>query len=121
MFEISKEFRFSASHQLHGLSDGHPCSRVHGHNYVVVVNLESKVLDNNGFVKDYGELKPIKEYIDTFLDHRHLNDIFEFNPTAENIAKMLFKTFKYGENYGYSQLTAVEVKETEKTKAIYYE
>lgn len=121
MYTISKEFQFSASHQLHGLEEGHPCGRVHGHNYVVIVELESKELDERGFVKDYGDLKPIKEYIDNILDHRHLNDILPFNPTAENLAKHLYKTFKYGENYKYSQLSGVAVKETPKTEAVYYE
>src|SRR5215468_9371730 len=34
-YTISKFFEFSAAHHLTGLPDDHPCSRVHGHNYVV--------------------------------------------------------------------------------------
>jgi 6-pyruvoyltetrahydropterin/6-carboxytetrahydropterin synthase len=118
MYEISKEFHFSASHQLHGLEKGHPCSRVHGHNYVVIVHLRSEQLNKQGFVKDYGELKPIKDYIDKEFDHRHLNDVLIQNPTAENIAKYLYEVGKY--DFEMNQLYAVTVKETPKTKATYY-
>ncbi|NDW18864.1 6-carboxytetrahydropterin synthase [Dysgonomonas sp. 216] len=115
MFKISKQFAFSASHTLSGLSSDHPCTRLHGHNYVVTVHLKSAELNNVGFVKDYRELQYIKDYIDSNLDHRHLNDVFNFNPSAENIAKHLFDIFKKE----LPELYAIEVSETPKTTAIY--
>ena len=99
MYKISKQFAFSASHILQGLSSEHPCARMHGHNYM----------------KDYRELSLVKEYIDEELDHRHLNDIFPFNPTAENIAKAIYDRFKPQ----IPELYAVEVSETPKTTAVY--
>ncbi|WP_029906431.1 6-carboxytetrahydropterin synthase QueD [Prevotella sp. 10(H)] len=115
MYKISKQFSFSASHILEGLPQEHPCSRLHGHNYVVTVHLRAKDLNNVGFVKDYRELSVVKEYIDQRLDHRHLNDIVPFNPTAELLAKYLYDVFK---KY-IPELYAVEVSETPKTTAIY--
>ncbi len=115
MYKISKQFSFSASHVLDNLCDEHPCSRLHGHNYVVTVHLRSEVLDEYGFVKDYRALKPIKEYLDKELDHRHLNDVMPFHPTAENIARFLFDKFKPA----FPELYALEVSETPKTSAIY--
>ena len=115
MYKITKQFSFSASHILEGLPLEHPCSRLHGHNYVVTVHLKAEQLNNVGFVKDYRELDNVKKYIDEELDHRHLNDIFSFNPTAENIAKHLYDVFKRE----ISELYAVEVSETPKTTAIY--
>lgn len=115
MYKISKEFAFSASHILDGLSQDHPCARLHGHNYVIVVHLKGKTLNDIGFVKDYRELSIIKDYIDNTLDHRHLNDILPFNPTAENMAKYLYDIFKKD----IPELYAVEVCETPKTSAIY--
>ena len=35
MFEIRKQFTFSAAHQLDHLPKDHPCSRIHGHNNIV--------------------------------------------------------------------------------------
>lgn len=115
MYKISKQFAFSASHILNGLAENHPCGRLHGHNYVITVHLKSNSLTSAGFVKDYRELQFIKDYIDTNLDHRHLNDIFEGNPSAENIAKQLFDIFKLQ----LPELYAIEVSETPKTTAIY--
>lgn len=116
MFKISKEFYFSAAHSLFGLPDDHPCSRLHGHNYVVTVHLKSDELNPQGFVRDYTELKIVKDYIDNNLDHRNLNDILApLNSSAENIAKMLYDVFKSD----IPELYAVEVSETPKTSAIY--
>ncbi len=116
MFKISKEFSFSAAHSLFGLPEDHPCSRLHGHNYVVTVHLKSDKLNQQGFVRDYNELKIVKEYINTKLDHRNLNDIMApLNSSAENIAKMLFDTFKSQ----LPEMYAVEVSETPKTSARY--
>ncbi|MBK5722476.1 6-carboxytetrahydropterin synthase QueD [Dysgonomonas sp. Marseille-P4677] len=115
MYKISKQFAFSASHILEGLPSEHPCSRLHGHNYVITVHLCAEFLNYVGFVKDYRELDNVKKYIDDTLDHRHLNDILPFNPTAENIAKYLYDIFKEK----IPELYAVEVSETPKTTAIY--
>lgn len=115
MFKIQKEFHFSASHQLSGLPPEHPCSRLHGHNYVIIVELASTKLNEVGFVEDYRALDDIKKFIDDTLDHKHLNEYFEFNPTAELMAKRLYQLFKPN----HPALTAVRVQETPKTEAIY--
>ena len=115
MFTISKEFSFCASHKLENLPADHPCSKLHGHNYTVIVELESTVLDKKGFVVDYRQLNLIKNFIDSNLDHKHLNDCLDFNPTAGNIAKYIFRTFERT----YAQLSAVTVKPTARIMAKY--
>lgn len=115
MYTIRKEFHFSAGHRLDCLPSDHPCGRQHGHNYIVVVELKSEELNEAGFVQDYGELKPIKEWIDTIVDHWNLNDIVHFNPTAENLAKWIYDTWKDK----FPMLNAIEVSETPKTWARY--
>jgi len=62
MYLISKEFHFSASHQLDYLPESHQCARLHGHNYIVVVELASESLNDDGFVRDYTELSLFKDY-----------------------------------------------------------
>lgn len=84
-YTISKDFGFSSSHQLDGLPEDHPCSRLHGHNYILNVTLTGNLLDHTGFLFDYRALEPIKRWVDEELDHRHLNDVFDFNPTSERI------------------------------------
>jgi 6-pyruvoyltetrahydropterin/6-carboxytetrahydropterin synthase len=120
-FTISKEFHFSASHQLKHLPEGHQCARLHGHNYILRVHLTASVLDDVGFVLDYGELGFVKDIVDG-MDHRHLNDIFPFNPTSERICRELFcqieehlrSMFDHDITY-----MAVELSETPKTNARY--
>lgn len=118
MFEISKEFHFSASHQLGGLPDTHPCSRLHGHNYIVKVILTSDTLDGTGFVVDYGDLKPFATWIDDTLDHRHLNDVLVFQPSAENMARAMAELIQTHFVPGHVNV-AVAVSETPKTWATY--
>lgn len=117
MFTIAKDFTFSASHILHGLPVGHQCGRMHGHNYRVQMVLCADQLDSTGFVRDFGDLAPVKQYIDKVLDHRHLNDVLVVQPSAENIALHLFERFKPI----IPELCAVRVWETEKCWAEYHE
>lgn len=115
MYLIEKSFNFSASHRLTGLPEEHICSRLHGHNYEVILSLLSHELDDIGFVTDYRELDWFKKHLDRIYDHRHLNRILGFNPTAENLAKHFFDLVKDH----FPQLVRVTVKETEKTAASY--
>jgi len=116
MFTISKEFSFDASHILQGMPKGHKCGRLHGHTYTVIVELKSEGLSQEGFVQDYNDLDPIKQFIDLYLDHQHLNDVMrKVNPTAENIAMYLYTIFRAD----FPLLHAISVKETPKTIARY--
>lgn len=120
MFTITKEFAFEAAHHLPDMPEGHKCKRPHGHSYRVIVELQSGVLDKFGFIEDYGELKDIKEYVDTVLDHQDLTDILgrAFNSTtAERLAHYLFELW----HQSHRLLTAVTVCETAKTSATYRE
>ena len=116
MYKISKEYHFSASHQLLQLSEDHPCSRMHGHNYIVEVELQSETLNAVGFVRDYRELDDLKIYIDDKFDHRHLNDVLgNDSVTAEKLAKLFYDWCKQR----WPEVTAVRVKETPKSMAEY--
>lgn len=116
MYQISKRFEFSASHVIGGLPDDHPCSRLHGHNYVVEVVLEGAELDSVGFIRDYRELSALKSYIDETIDHRHLNDVMGHErTTAEVLAKWLYDWCKAK----WPETAAVRVSETPRTWAEY--
>lgn len=113
MYTINKEFRFEAAHQLHGMPQGHQCARMHGHSYRIEVEIRSATVNEVGFVVDFGELKPIKQWLDDTIDHRVLNDITEtLNPTAENLAHWLFSAFYPVIDSLGARLTAVKVHET---------
>lgn len=89
MFTIAKRFSFSASHVLTAVPEGHKCRRLHGHNYEVEIVCAADELDHRGMVVDYFDLDPAKTLIDRTLDHRHLNEVIDGEPTAERLAQWI--------------------------------
>ena len=75
------------------------CQNLHGYNWIVVVYCKSKELDENGMIIDF---KYIKNMVSDKLDHQYLNEIVDFNPTAENMAKCI--SIATGSNMVYVQI-----------------
>ena len=113
MFTIRKTFEISGAHHLL-LSYTSKCERTHGHNWIITIECKSETLDKNGMVLDFTR---IKDEIHGTLDHQNLNDIFKFNPTAENIAKWIADRMAFClQGPGKIKIT---VKESEGNEAIY--
>ncbi|MGO4984924.1 6-carboxytetrahydropterin synthase, partial [Collinsella sp. Sow4_E3] len=68
-------------------------------------------LDDVGFVLDYRALAGFGAWLDEKFDHQHLNDRVGFNPTAENMTRLLYETAR---NMGLPAI-AVSWSETPKT------
>lgn len=85
MYYIEKTFEISASHHL-TLNYESKCTQLHGHNWVITVYCKAEELNENGMVVDFTE---VKRKVKGLLDHRNLNEVFSFNPTAENIARWI--------------------------------
>ena len=106
MFRVSREIDFCYGHRL--LNYEGKCRYLHGHNGRLVITIAAEKLDHRGMVMDFSDLKRgVTTWIDDHLDHRmllHREDpivpifqglgepmyLMEENPTAENIAKLIF-------------------------------
>ncbi len=103
---------FSAAHALKGYRG--KCEEIHGHNYLVEIEIAVAKLPKRGYLYDF---KEIERYLEEILpDHKNLNELFPFNPTAENIAFWIYKKVK--ERY---PIRACEVWEDENSGARYEE
>lgn len=106
---VSRKAHFNAAHRLFrkDWSDEKneeifgKCSNpnFHGHNYELVVSVTGRIDRETGFVMDMKVLKDIiKEEVEDHLDHKNLNiEVEEFNdlnPTAENIAVVIYDKIK---------------------------
>ena len=85
MYYVSKRMEIAGAHNLK-LNYESKCQNLHGHNWIVTVYCKAKTLDENGMIIDF---KHIKNMISDKLDHQYINDIVDFNPTAENMAKWI--------------------------------
>jgi len=85
MYEIRKTFEISAAHSL-PLEYESKCKQLHGHNWKITVYLRSHELNEAGMVMDFSD---IKQKISAQLDHKNLNEVLPFSPTAENMARFI--------------------------------
>lgn len=85
MYEVKKRIEVSAAHKL-DLSYESKCTNLHGHNWIIDVYLRSETLNEDGMVMDFTH---IKKAIQDKFDHKVINDVVDFNPTAENLAKYI--------------------------------
>ena len=87
MFTVSKKIEIAGAHKL-DLPYDSPCKRLHGHNWIIEVEISCSTLNKQGMVVDFKCLKETMErVIKEPLDHRNISGIIPVNPTAENMAK----------------------------------
>ncbi|SRR5579885_2290192 len=110
MYKMSREISFCYGHRL--LNYSGKCRYLHGHNGRAIITLQCDELDSLGMVLDFSDLKQVVvPWIENEIDHRmllHKDDpfvqilkdmgepikILECNPTAENIARLIFDFVK---------------------------
>ncbi|MDH7482071.1 MAG: 6-carboxytetrahydropterin synthase QueD [Armatimonadota bacterium] len=95
MFELCVESQFDSAHNLRKYQG--PCENLHGHTYKVQVCVRGKKLNEMGILLDFRRIKTALAEVVSYLDHRYLNELPEFqnqNPTAELIAKVVFEKMR---------------------------
>ncbi len=113
---------FAAAHTLRGYPGA--CSRMHGHNWKVEVEVDATELDGIGMGLDFKVIKQSARELVGELDHRYLNEVPPFdmlNPTAENIAAHLYRGLTDRLNDNRVRVRAVTLWETERACVRYAE
>jgi 6-pyruvoyltetrahydropterin/6-carboxytetrahydropterin synthase len=122
MYELFVEDHFSAAHHLRGYLGN--CANLHGHNWQVKLLVQAKSVDQIGMAVDFRKLKSALGEIIGKLDHTQLNELPVFqtaNPTCEALAKYLFHEASAILNDDNLRVTRIEVHETPKAGAAYFE
>ncbi|MDS0748290.1 6-carboxytetrahydropterin synthase QueD, partial [Escherichia coli] len=84
---LFKDFTFEAAHRLPHVPEGHKCGRLHGHSFMVRLEITGEVDPHTGWIIDFAELKAAFKPTYERLDHHYLNDIPGLeNPTSEVLA-----------------------------------
>src|SRR5512143_4044638 len=91
VYEISKDFVFSAAHQIR--FHGGKCERLHGHNWRVRVHVRASELNRIGMVIDFADLQRLVAEVGARFGHRNGNEVPPFdevNTTAELLARFFY-------------------------------
>lgn len=115
--ELRQHFQIESARYLPNLDPSHPCSRMHGHSFKIILTLKGPVDPKVGWVMDYHVITKVMEPILKKLDHRVLNEVEGLsNPTSELLAKWIFdRVIKE-----IPLLTSVNISETPNTECIYH-
>jgi len=118
MIKLVKKFKFEAGHHL----PNHPkCGIKHGHSFQLEVSVEGRIRKETGMVIDFHDLKAIvNSYIIEKVDHKYLNDEFEFIPTCENLVVWIWKQLEEPLALSKVRLQRIKLAETSDNYAICY-
>ena len=82
--------RFQAAHFLKEYQG--KCEKIRGHTFQVEVEVEGIELDKTGISIDFTKIK--QKLSEILPDHTLLNEIYDFSPSAENLARHFFSELK---------------------------
>ena len=97
MISLVRKYELEVAHRLTaGVPEGHKCRRLHGHRYVLTIELGGRP-DADGMLIEYADLDVCVKPILRLIDHNDLNTLSErcstqeaadisANPTVERLA-----------------------------------
>lgn len=90
-FELKQHFQIESARFLPLLPKDHPCSRMHGHSFKIILTLQGPLDPSAGWVIDYNDIQAAMKPLLQQIDHRVLNEVPGLeNPTSELLAKWIY-------------------------------
>ena len=94
-YRLKQHFQIESARFLPSLPADHPCAKMHGHSFKIVLSLVGDLDTKIGWVLDYHVITKIMSPILSQLDHKVLNEVSGLeNPTSELLAKWIFDKVK---------------------------
>lgn len=97
ILKLTQTFFFDAAHTLDrniNVFDHIKSKNIHGHTYHASISIEGE-LNENGMVRDFGDIKYAVDAIRYALDHELLDNVPELGiPTLENLCLFIAKRLK---------------------------
>ena len=85
---IKKSINFDAAHFLDHNPEARPYARLHGHSFVMEIEIAGEPDPDTGWVVDFGDVEAALQDLRDKLDHRLLNEVEGLErPTLENICR----------------------------------
>lgn len=95
VFELRRTFFIESARSLPQLPEGHPCRRLHGHSFQILLVLRGDLDPKIGWVYDFHEIDTVASPILKELDHRVLNEVPGLeNPTSEKLCVYLYEKLR---------------------------
>lgn len=115
-YELKQHFQIESARFLPHLPKEHPCSRMHGHSFKIILRLGGDLQPQIGWVQDYHEINSVVQPVLGLIDHRVLNEVPGLeNPTSELLARWLYDKLKAP----LPLLLSVTIMETSLTECTY--
>ena len=106
---VSRKAHFNAAHRLYRKDWSSEQNNAvfgkcnnenfHGHNYELIASVTGEINPDTGYVVDIKDISDIiAQEVEAAFDHKNLNldvpEFFELNPTAENIAVVIWNKMR---------------------------
>jgi 6-pyruvoyltetrahydropterin/6-carboxytetrahydropterin synthase len=92
VMDLFATFELASARTLPALDATHPCSRLHGHTFTVILTVRGPLDPRLGWVMDFADVERAWAPLKAALDHVHLNTVPGLeNATTEHLALFIWE------------------------------